>query len=92
LFAQGVITINKSVLLGLFFCPARQHERGVVVLHKRAITLLGKKTGPALRVAAEKTPCRVVRRSFEISKPLSSRLAWRLFSRKRTALLMVITP
>jgi len=43
------------------------------------ITPLGGKTGPALRVEPEKAPYCVVRLSFGITKPLSSRLAWRFF-------------
>ena len=73
--------MNKAILPGLFCCPARQSERGapqghlVVALHKRVITRLDNKTGPALRVVPEKTPSCVVRRSFGVTKPLFSRLA-----------------
>ncbi len=35
--------------------------------------------GPALRVAPEKVPLGVARRSFGPTKPLSSRLYWRFF-------------
>ncbi len=47
---------------------------------------------PGLRVTAEKAPCRVVRRSFGITKPLSSRLAWRFFNCNRTALVIENAP
>ncbi|MGD8908530.1 MAG: hypothetical protein PVI92_04215 [Chromatiales bacterium] len=43
------------------------------------ITPLGEETAPALRVAFEKAPLGVARRSFGIDKLLSSRLDWRLF-------------
>ncbi|MCW4345570.1 MAG: hypothetical protein N0E48_19745 [Candidatus Thiodiazotropha endolucinida] len=58
------------------------------MLHERMITPLGAKTAPALRVAPEKAPLDVARRSFGITKPLSSRpegsalgvrLDWRFF-------------
>jgi hypothetical protein len=52
------------------------------------ITPLGGKTGPALRVEPEKTPYCVVRRSFGITKPLSSRLAWRFFRLNSTTWLI----
>lgn len=52
----------------------------MVVPHKRLITKLGAKLAPALRVVAKKAPLSVARRSFGVTKPLSSRLDWRLFS------------
>ncbi|MCG7876436.1 MAG: hypothetical protein N0C90_08915, partial [Candidatus Thiodiazotropha endolucinida] len=71
------------------------------MLHERMITPLGGKIAPALRVAPrrkcpwgapEKAPLGVARRSFGITKPLSSRpegsalgvrLDWRFFRRNR---------
>ncbi|MEW8546139.1 MAG: hypothetical protein AB2693_21675 [Candidatus Thiodiazotropha sp.] len=47
------------------------------------ITLLGAKTAPALRVGPEKAPLGVARRSFGVTKPLSSRLDWRFFRPNR---------
>jgi len=84
--------LNKIVLPGPCLYPARQNERGVVSLHERVITPLGKDRDPALRVAPEKAPDYVVRRSFGITKPLSSRLAWRFFRRNRTTLLIENAP
>ncbi len=84
--------MNKAVLPGLCFRPVRQNERGVAILHKRVITPLGENRGPALRVASEKVTCCVVRRSFAISKRLSSRLAWDFFRRNSTALFIENTP
>jgi hypothetical protein len=63
----------------LFLRPARQKARSVVILHKRLITPPDAKTAPALRVAPEKAPLIVARRSFGITKLLSSRLDWRFF-------------
>ncbi|MES9828109.1 MAG: hypothetical protein ABW201_07585 [Candidatus Thiodiazotropha sp.] len=37
------MTLIQYALLGLFSCPARQNERGVVILHERMITPLGAK-------------------------------------------------
>ena len=76
----------------LFFCPARQNERCVAGLHERIITPLGEKTGPALRVEPEKAPYCVVRRSFGITKLLSSRLAWRFFRLNSAAWLIENAP
>ncbi|MFI0378120.1 MAG: hypothetical protein ACH253_18320, partial [Candidatus Thiodiazotropha sp.] len=57
-------------LLGLFSCPARQNERGVVILHERMITPLGAKTAPALGVRPE-------------GSALGVRLDWRFFRPNR---------
>jgi len=56
------------------------------------ITPLGGKMGPALRVEPEKAPYGVVRRSFGITKPLSSRLAWRFFRLNSAAWLIENAP
>jgi len=44
------------------------------------ITQLGRKIAPALWVVPEKAPYCVIRRSFGVTKLLSSRLAWHFFS------------
>jgi multidrug efflux pump subunit AcrB len=75
-----VHTNSVAAAGGHFFRPARQKERSVVILHKRRITPLGGKMAPALRVVAKKPPLVVIRRSFGMTKPRSSRLDWRLFS------------
>ncbi|MCW4344569.1 MAG: hypothetical protein N0E48_14625 [Candidatus Thiodiazotropha endolucinida] len=73
-------------------CPARQNERSVVILHERMITPLGAKTAPALRVVPEKAPLGVARRSFGITKLLSSRLDWRFFRHNRAYWISVNRP
>ncbi|MCW4345205.1 MAG: hypothetical protein N0E48_17880 [Candidatus Thiodiazotropha endolucinida] len=62
------------------------------MLHKRMITPLGGKIAPALRVAPEKAPLGVARRSFGITKPLSSRLDWRFFRHNRADWISVNRP
>jgi hypothetical protein len=47
------------------------------------ITQLGGEIAPALRVEPEKSPLCVVRRSFGVTKHLSSRLDWRFFRLNR---------
>ncbi|MEW8544311.1 MAG: hypothetical protein AB2693_12325 [Candidatus Thiodiazotropha sp.] len=56
------------------------------------ITPLGVKTAPALRVAPEKAPLGVARRSFGITKLLSSRLDWLFFRHNRAHWISVNRP
>ncbi|HBR96766.1 MAG TPA: hypothetical protein DD979_05245, partial [Gammaproteobacteria bacterium] len=63
----------------VFFLPARQQERSVVILHERWLTRLGGKIIAALRVAPKKAPLGVAPRSFGTTKRRSSRLDWRFF-------------
>ena len=89
---QGLLTLIGSALLGLFFRPARQNERGVARLHERMITQLGGKIAPALRVEPEKAPLCVARRSFGVTKCLSSCLDWRFFRLNRADPISVYRP
>ncbi|MCW4344328.1 MAG: hypothetical protein N0E48_13410 [Candidatus Thiodiazotropha endolucinida] len=62
------------------------------MLHERMTTPLGGKIAPALRVAPEKAPLGVARRSFGITKPLFSRLDWRFFRHNRANWISVNRP
>ena len=74
------------------FCPARQSERSVVILHKRMITPLGSKIASALRVASENVPLSVARHLFGITKLLSSRLDWHFSDATETIRLVLAAP
>ncbi|MCW4344620.1 MAG: hypothetical protein N0E48_14880 [Candidatus Thiodiazotropha endolucinida] len=56
------------------------------------LTPLDGKIAPALRVAPEKAPLGVARRSFGITKLLSSRLDWCFFRRNRANWISVNRP
>ncbi|MEW8545764.1 MAG: hypothetical protein AB2693_19760 [Candidatus Thiodiazotropha sp.] len=56
------------------------------------ITPLGAITAPALRVVPEKAPLGVARRSFGITKLLSSRLDWCFFRPNRPHQISVNRP
>jgi hypothetical protein len=56
------------------------------------ITQLDEKIAPALRVEPEKSPLCVARRSFGVTKHLSSRLDWRFFRLNRVDSISVNRP
>ncbi len=71
----GLLTLPAiAEPVAIFFAPARQKTRSVAALHKRLITPLERKIDPARWVARVNGPLCVVRRSFDSTKFLSSRL------------------
>jgi hypothetical protein len=80
---DGWITLGWSPRRRPFFRQPRRSERSVVVLHQQAATPAGGKMAPSLRVVPRIAPCRVTRRSFGVTKLLSSCLAWRDSGRQR---------
>ena len=80
---EGLFVFQSHHCWRLFFGPTRRKWCDVVILHKSFSTQLGGKIAPALRVEAENAPLRVARRLFRMTKPLSSRLDWCIFSHNR---------
>jgi len=67
----------------LFCRETRRDERGVLIARERGATPYRAKITLPLRDALQKEPCGVARRSFRVTKLLSSRLAWLLLGWQR---------
>ena len=83
LLTLGPVNTIEKPSLGPFFPGTRRIERGVLTVRKRNATQFRGKMAPARRVAPQKGPCGVTRRSFGVTKLLSSCLAWPLLGRQR---------
>jgi uncharacterized protein (DUF1499 family) len=84
---KDLLTLIESILLGLFFYPARRNERSIVGLFERMIMPLGGNIDLVPRIEPEKAPLVVARRLFGITKTtllapagsaLGVRLDWRI--------------
>ena len=79
----GPVNTIRTAATGPIGREPRRAERSVLNVHKRGATPARGLWAPSLRVAPQKLPGRVARRSFGITKLLSSRLAWQLLGQQR---------
>ena len=79
----GLLTLFGSSLPEPIFRPARPEGAPSSDPTRATEYAAVRKISLALRVAAEKAPLRVARRSFGVANLLSSRLDWRFFSHNR---------